>query len=121
MTKLEIFSLIKGVFSESVVEVIPLNKFHKISIDKKVTVYTYSSDADDKSSIWYIDFNITNHREIKIPEDNTDIHLEIYKDVYLDKRKIEIINNGINDKLNPENLASLIRDKKIQKLISLNN
>jgi hypothetical protein len=119
MTRIEIYDLLKSVFSEFEVKLIDNSTWSKIVVGPNLEVYTYSGYPDREDSVWY--FNIyfnASGKEVMIPNKDTREFLQVFREIYLDVLKSGEIIKSVTDRLNTISDPSNIRDIKIDNIIN---
>jgi hypothetical protein len=118
MTRIEIYDLLKSVFSEFEVRLIDKSTWSKIYVGKNLEVYTYGGFPDREDSIWYFNLYFNGDgKEIIIPNKDSKEFLQVFKEIYLDVLKAGEIIKSATDRLNDISDPSNIRDFKIKNII----
>ena len=119
MTRIEIYDLLKSVFSEFEVRLADKSTWSKIYVGKNLEVYTYGGFPDREDSVWY--FNIyfnASGKEVMIPNKDSKEFLQAFKEIYLDILTATDIFKSVTDRLNRINDVSIIRGIKINNIIN---
>jgi hypothetical protein len=118
MTRIEIYDLLKSVFSEFEVRLIDKSTWSKIYVGKNLEVYTYGGFPENPNSIWYFNLYFNGDgKEIIIPNKDSREFLQVFKEIYLDVLKAGEIIKSATDRLNTISDPSNIRDFKIKNII----
>lgn len=118
MTRIDIFDLLKSVFSDFEVSMIDKSTWSKIYVGKNLEVYTYGGFPENPDSIWYFNLYLNGSgKEIMIPNKDSKEFLQVFKEIYLDILKANEIIKSATDRLNTISYPSNIRDIKIKNIL----
>jgi hypothetical protein len=118
MTRIEIYDLLKSVFSEFEVKLIDKSTWSKIYVGKYLEVYTYGGFPDREDSIWYFNLYFNGSgKEVMILNKDSKEFIQVFKEIYLDVLKSGEIIKSVTDRLNTISDPSNIRDFKIKNII----
>jgi len=118
MTRIEIYDLLKSVFSEFEVRLIDKSTWSKIYVGKNLEVYTYGGFPENTNSIWYFNLYFNGSgKEVMIPNKDSKEFIQVFKEIYLDVLKSGEIIKSVTDRLNTISDPSNIRDFKIKNII----
>jgi len=118
MTRIEIYDLLKSVFSEFEVRLIDKSTWSKIYIGKNLEVYTYGGFPENPNSIWYFNLYFNGSgKEVMIPSKDSKEFIQVFREIYLDVLKSGEIIKSVTDRLNTISDPSNIRDFKIKNII----
>jgi hypothetical protein len=118
MTRIEIYDLLKSIFSEFEVRLIDKSTWSKIYVGKYLEVYTYGGFPDREDSIWYFNLYFNGSgKEVMIPNKDSKEFIQVFKEIYLDVLKSGEIIKSVTDRLNTISDPSNIRDFKIKNII----
>jgi len=119
MTRIEIYDLLKSVFSEFEVRMVDRSTWSKIVVGPNLEVYTYSGYCDREDSIWYFNLYFNGSgKEVMIPNKDSKEFLQIFKSIYLDVLKANGIFESANERLIDICSVSNIRDIRIDNIIN---
>jgi len=118
MTRIEIYDLLKSVFSEFEVRLADKSTWSKIYVGKNLEVYTYGGFPENTNSVWYFNLYFNGSgKEVMIPNKDSKEFIQVFKEIYLDVLKSGEIIKSVTDRLNTISDPSNIRDFKIKNII----